>query len=542
MEEEKKLNHLNEPIETESAVLLDSDEEAPEMTPELPEKPEEVSELPEEFEEEPDFGADRLELEDPQEVHESEPEEEEEQAPQEKPDYEREILHLVRSNASPKMMREKLEDYHGKDIAEVLPQLNVTERKKVYRILDNDMISDIFEYLDEEDAGRYLSEMDPKKAAAVITAIEPDSAVDILRAIPRERRTLLIDLLDEESRNDVRLIASFDEDEIGSRMTTNYIQIRENLSVKEAMTELIRQAAENDNISTLFVTDEHGAFYGAIDLKELIIARQGSDLEDLIVTSFPYVYGHENIDDCIEKLKDYSEDNIPVLDNSNRLIGVITSASVTELVGEALGEDYVKLAGLTAEEDLNEPLKDSMRKRLPWLITLLILGLGVSAVVGAFEKVVAQLTIVMAFQSMILDMSGNTGTQSLAVTIRVLTDETLNFKQKLKFVFKEQRVGLTNGLLLGLVAFVLVGLYIWLLKGRPIGFAYLVSACIGISMWIAMIISSTFGTLIPMFFKKIGVDPAVASGPLITTINDFIAVVIYYSLCWVFLIGVFHLG
>ena len=199
MEEEKKLNHLNEPIEEENILL---EQEAPlENTPDIPE----------EFEEEPDFGADRLELEDPEETHDDEPEEEEE-APQEKPDYEKEILQLVRSNASPKMMREKLEDYHGKDIAEVLPQLNVTERKKVYRFLDNDMISDIFEYLDEEDAGRYLSEMDPKKAAAVITEIEPDSAVDILRAIPRERRTLLIDLLDEESRNDVRLIASFDED------------------------------------------------------------------------------------------------------------------------------------------------------------------------------------------------------------------------------------------------------------------------------------------------------------------------------------------
>ena len=176
------------------------------------------------------------------------------------------------------------------------------------------------------------------------------------------------------------------------------------------------------------------------------------------------------------------------------------------------------------------------------LITLLVLGLGVSAVVGAYERVVAQLTIVMAFQSMILDMSGNTGTQSLAVTIRVLTDEALTTKEKIKFVFKEQRVGFTNGFLLGLIAVVLVGLYIWLLKGKPIGFAYLVSSCIGVSMWLAMIISSTFGTLIPMFFKKIGVDPAVASGPLITTVNDFIAVVIYYSLCWVFLIGVFHLG
>lgn len=491
----------------------------------------------------PDLGADRLELETAGEPEEHKDEEEtgdEEEI--EKPDYEQEIVNIVRSNASPKLMREELEDYHGKDIAEALSGLSVVDRRKVYRILDNDMLSDILEYLEEDTAGLYLSEMDPQKAAAVITEIEPDSAVEILRSIPRERRTLLIDLLDEKSRNDVRLIASFDDDEIGSRMTTNYILIHENLSVKQAMTELIRQAADNDNISTIFVEDETGAYYGAIDLKDLIIARQGTSLDDIIVTSFPYVYGHESVDDCVEKLKDYSENNIPVLDNQNRLIGVITSSDVIEVVDEAYGEDYAKLAGLTEQEDLSEPLKESLKKRLPWLIILLFLGMGVSSVVGAYEKVVQHLTIIMAFQSMILDMSGNTGTQSLAVTIRVLTDETLTGAQKFRFVLKEMRTGFTNGLIIGAFAFALCGLYIMLAKSKTASFSFLVSGCIGVSMVIAMTISSLVGTLIPMFFKKIHIDPAVASGPLITTVNDFVAVVTYYSLSWWLLIGVFHLG
>ena len=140
---------------------------------------------------------------------------------QEKPDYGEEIKAIIRSNASPKIMKAKLEDYHANDIAETLDELTVAQRIKVYRVLDDVMLSDILEYLDEEDASRFLGEMDPKRAAAVITEIEPDDAVAILRQIPRERRTLLIDLLDEESRNDVRLIASFDEEEIGSRMTTD---------------------------------------------------------------------------------------------------------------------------------------------------------------------------------------------------------------------------------------------------------------------------------------------------------------------------------
>ena len=457
-----------------------------------------------------------------------------------KRDYESEVIALIRGNTSPRILREKLEDYHENDIASVLDQLTPTERKKLYRILTVSMLSEIFEYTD--DAATYISEMDPQKAATVLSDMESDTATEILRALDKERRSLMIDLMDVESRKDVALIASFDEDEIGSRMTTNCIIIRENLNVKQAMHELVEQAGRNDNISTLFVVDDYGAFYGAIDLKELIIARGDSPLEDLIITSFPYVYGTEDIDDCIERLKDYSEDFIPVLDHNNRILGVITSQSIIEVVDEELGEDYVKLAGLTAEEDMKEPLLQSMRKRLPWLIVLLTLGLGVSTVVGAFEKVVAALPLIMAFQSLILDMSGNTGTQSLAVTIRVITDApNLTAKEKLGLIFKEMRVGFMNGLLLGIFAFVIVGLYITFLKHYPASMGFTVSACIAFSLWIAMIISSSVGTMIPMFFKKIGVDPAVASGPLITTINDLIAVVTYYSLSWLLLIQTLHL-
>ena len=400
------------------------------------------------------------------------------------------------------------------------------------------MLAEIFEYLDEEDAGTYLSEMDVKKAADVLAEMETDSAVDVLHEIPKEKRDLILDALDPEVKRQIRLIDSFDEDEIGSRMTANYIVIRENLTVKQAMNELVRQAEDNDNIATLFVEDDSGEFYGAIDLKDLIVARSFTELESLISTSFPYVYATEQIDDCIEKLKDYSESIIPVLDNSNRIIGVITSQSIIEVVDEEMGEDYARLAGLTAEEDLNEPLRESMKKRLPWLLILLGLGMVVSSVVGVFEAVVSQLTIIMAFQSLILDMSGNVGTQSLAVTIRVLMDENLTAKQKWELVVKEMKVGFADGLILGVISFVFVGLYIHFFKGKTMLFSYAVSGCIGISLLIAMVISAAVGTVIPLFFKKINVDPAVASGPLITTMNDLVAVVTYYGMSWILLLNV----
>lgn len=457
-------------------------------------------------------------------------------------DYRAEILGIVRSNASPGIMRNKLEDYHENDLADVFPDLSVAERRKLCRILNLDMLADIFEYIDEKQAAEYLDEMDVRKAAAILSRMETDAVVDVLRMIPKEKRALLLELMDDEARKDMAVIAAFDDEEIGSRMTTNYIEIRENLTVKQAMTELVSQAAKNDNISTIFMVTADHTFYGAMDLKDLITARHDTRLEDLIVTSYPYVYGHELIDDCIEKLKDYSENSIPILDNDNKLLGVITSQSIVDLVDDEMGEDYAMFAGLTAEEDLKEPLKESMKKRLPWLLVLLALGTVVSSVVGVFEQVVSQLTIIMCFQSLILDMAGNVGTQSLAVTIRVLMDESLTGKQKVELVFKEMRIAFSNGAILGILSFLVLGLYIALFKGKTWTFAYAVSGCIGLSLMVAMVISGAVGTLIPLFFKKINIDPAVASGPLITTINDLVAVVAYYGLCGILLIGVLHLA
>ena len=321
-------------------------------------------------------------------------------------------------------------------------------------------------------------------------------------------------------------------------MTSNYVAIDFGISVKEAMSSLIRQANDNDNISTIYVLDKNQIFLGAIDLKDLIIAREGTDLEKIITTSYPYVYATEQIEDCLSRIKDYSEDSIPVLDNENKLIGVLTSQTIMELVDDEMSEDYAKFAGLSSEEDLNEPLRKSIMKRLPWLMVLLVLGMFVSSIVGVFEKVVAQLPLIIAFQSLILDMAGNVGTQSLAVTIRVLVDENIGKKQKFFLVCKETRIGLVNGMILGILSFVMVGFYLVLLKSQTMNMAFSISACTGIALVVSMVLSSMSGTLIPLMFIKMKIDPAVASGPLITKINDLVAVITYYCLVWVLIIGV----
>jgi Mg2+ transporter (mgtE) len=446
------------------------------------------------------------------------------------------IVSLIRSSLSVHEKRIQLNDYHNNDIADVFDVLTAEERKSLYNILGLDRTSEIFAYL-EEDVGKYLEELDNERAADIIESMDSDDAIDVLEELEDDHREEIIELMDPEAKVDIDLIQSFSDEEIGSHMTTNFIVINKSLSIRQAMKELVSQAAKNDNISTLYVVDDKETFYGAIGLHTLIIARDYVELESLVTTSYPYVYADEEIQDCIEYLKDYSEDSIPVLDREKKLLGIITSQDIVEVVDEEMSEDYAKLAGLSEEEDLHEPLKESIKKRMPWLIVLLFLALGVSSVVGLFEPVIAQLTLVVSFQSLILGMSGNVGTQSLGVTIRVLADEGVKPEDKRHLVFKEVRIGLSNGFLLGMLTFLCIGGFILFFKAQSALFAFSVSGCIGLALMVAMGISSFMGTIIPIGLKKLGMDPAVASGPLITTMNDLVAVITYYGMAWILLIN-----
>ena len=454
--------------------------------------------------------------------------------------YVEELIAIIRGNLSREELVDRLFDYHDNDIAEALELLTAEERKRLYSALGAERVAEIFAYLDDGDV--YLKELSLKQQAKVISEMDSDDAVDILEEMDEDTKCKILGMLDKEASDDVKLLLSYDEDEIGSYMTTNFIMIHNDLTVREAMRELVKQAGENDNISTIYVVDQAEQYYGAIELQDLIIAREHEELEDLISRSYPYVMDHEKISECIEKIKDYAEDSIPVLLEDRSIGGIITAQDIVEVVDDEMGDDYAKLAGLTAEEDLNETTGESIRKRLPWLVILLFLGMVVSAVVGVFESVVAVLPIVMCFQSLILDMAGNVGTQSLAVTIRVLMDENLTTGQKVKLMLKEMKIGFFNGAILAVMALIFLGAYIQLFKGFALGYSLMISACVGVSLVGAMVVSSLVGTLTPIFFKKVGVDPAVASGPLITTINDLVAIVVYYGLVAVVLIDMLHLA
>ena len=423
--------------------------------------------------------------------------------------YVEELIEIIRAGLSRGDLVDWLFDYHDNDIADALELLTPEERKRLYSALGAERVAEIFAYLDDGDV--YLKELSLKQQAKVISEMDSDDAVDILEEVDDDTKCKILGMLDKEASEDVQLLLSYDEDEIGSYMTTNFILIHNDLTVREAMRELVKQAGENDNISTIYVVDRAEQYYGAIEPQDLIIAREHTELEDLISRSYPYVVDHEKISECIEKIKDYAEDSIPVLLEDRSIGGIITTQDIVEIVDDEMGDDYAKLAGLTAEEDLNETTRESIRKRLPWLVILLFLGMVVSAVVGVFESVVAVLPIVMCFQSLILDMAGNVGTQSLTVTIRVLMDENLTTGQKVKLIFKEMKIGFFNGVILTVMALLFLGAYIHLFKGFSLGYSMMISAVVGVSLVGAMVVSGLVGTLTPIFFKKVGVDPAVAS-------------------------------
>ena len=451
--------------------------------------------------------------------------------------YTSEILGIIRGGGTDEEIRLLLAEYHDNDIATALEELSSEERERIVGVLGSEEMSEIVPYLD--DAGEYLSELDTTQAADIIGEMDADEVVEILEDLDEDRRAELMELIEEDVKEDIELLSSYDEDQFGSKMSTSFINVTRGVSVKKAMRRLIADAPECDSISRIFVTEEDGKFVGVIDLKELIVARSDTPLEELIYTNFPFVLDTESISENIERLRAYSEELIPVISSEDaRLLGVLTAVDLIEIVDDEMGDDYAKLAALSSEVEKDEGLFKSMKKRVPWLVILLFLGLCVSAIVSLFEGVIDELPMIVAFQSLILGMAGNVGTQSLAITVRSLgSGEETSFKDRFLIIMKETQVAFLNGLALGLFSFVIVGIYLLLLGGLAPTVALTSAVCVGVALWFAMTISGFTGAAIPICFYRMGIDPAVASGPLITTVNDLVAVVSYYGLAWVLLVN-----
>lgn len=445
-----------------------------------------------------------------------------------------EILEILNSSLSNEEKQKQILQYHESDIAEVLDELEENQRELLYEILGTESIAEVLLYSD--DVNEILEDFEPEEAADIIETLDADDAIDVLEELDEESRNEIVSLLDKEVIEDIEAITKYDEDMIGSKMTNNFITVLNSDSVKGAMKKVIKEAAENDNVSTIYVIDNQELLYGVIELRDLIIAREGTSLENIIKTNYPSVLATTLVEDCINDLIEYGLDSYPIVNDAGNILGVITTEDIIEAQSDELADDFAKFAGLTEEEEVSESVFISIKKRLPWLIVLLVLGLVQSFIMTGFEYVVAALPIIVFFQTLVLGMSGNTGTQSLAVTIRMLSQSKDEGKHIIKSLFKELRIGFFNGMVLSILSFAFVFVFLKITNQGVVSETFNMieavkgAGIVGLSLLIAMTVSSIVGTIIPIIFKKIKIDPAVASGPFITTINDVTALLIYYGL------------
>ena len=452
------------------------------------------------------------------------------------------ILAIIKSDKSMKMKREELSDYHESDIADVIPFLNEEEKELLFKLLSDEDLGEVIAYAADIEEIIESLDLDTEEVADILEEMDSDDAVDILEEMDQEDREEVLSLMEEEAREDAELILSYPEDSIGRLMTTNFIVVNKDDTITQAMKKLIKQSGENDNISTIFVVDEEEKLFGAVDLKDLIRARKEKTLVDICMENYPSVSASSVASEVYQDVIEYEEDIIPVIDEQDKLIGAITAHDLVEVIDNEKNEDYVKIAALSGNVDLSSSIFVSIKKRIPWLVLLLFLGFLVSVLISGFGEVISTLTTMVFFQSVVLGMAGNSGTQSLAVTVRILSEEDVDKKLVGKLIFKELRVGLSIGFILGLIAFVSSFLYLIIFQ-MPVSnggeFTYvnslLASGIIGISIMVSMTLSSFIGAVIPLFLHSIKIDPAVASGPLITTINDLIAVSVYYGLSFILL-------
>lgn len=444
-------------------------------------------------------------------------------------EYKKELTLIIQTVTDTERLYDELSNYHLYDIASALYEVTEEDRRRVYSVLGDKDTAELFTYLD--DAEEFISELEANEAAKIIEEMEPPDAAELLLDVEEEDREKITSLMDSEAVDSLKRTEAYGEDKVGSYMTDNYVALSVNSTVPSAMSEMIRQAGENDNIQTLFVTDTDGIYRGAVELKELILSRRQDSFSDLIKGAYPFVYDDEEMEEVVDRLKEYAEDSFPVLDRAKRLVGALTGEIIAERADEQIREDYAKLGGLAGEED--ESVMRSVKNRLPWLLLLLFLGIAVSSVVGLFEGVIASLPVLVFFQTMILGMAGNAGTQSLAVSVLRLSSG-----RRRGGLYREITIGLCNGVIMGIIATAVVFLYVTTLRlevisgaGFSAAHALLAGGAVGISMLISIAIATLGGASLPRLLSRLGIDPAVASGPFITTLNDVIAVMVYYGLC-----------
>ncbi|VEU81021.1 magnesium transporter [Haploplasma axanthum] len=408
---------------------------------------------------------------------------------------------------------------HPHDQSEVLNELDFIDQVRLLNYLKDSELSEVLSYLDPEDGAKLITELDISRQKNIFDQMEIDDAVDILDELDSEDQSAILDVLDEKA--EYQKLLNYEDDEAGALMTFEFVEIKSQIDVKDAMKMLIAKAPDVESISTLFLVNENKKYLGTVKLNELIKAKSPLIVDTLLIQA-PSVKDKDDIDLVIHQMREYGLYEIAVCNDEDILIGIITLDDAIEAYEEEAIEDFAKLAAINDTEE-KSIIKTALH-RLPWLVILLLATIPIALASSMFEEVILSVSILSLFQPLILDASGDVATQTLAVTLR-----KLNQSDGATFTDgkKEILTGVINGLILGLTSAIITYFLAVILKmDEPI----MVSLVVGIALLLSVIIGPILGFLIPVVLNKFKIDPAVASGPFITTLVDILSLIIFFGL------------
>ncbi len=412
-----------------------------------------------------------------------------------------------------------LEDVHYADVAEIVNELNEEEAIYLIKLLDSDKTSDVLTELDDDIREAILSNLSAKEIAGELGELDTDDAADIVAELPKEiLQEVISEIEDREHAKDIVDLLRYDENSAGGLMAKELVKVNENWNVLTCVKEMRAQAENVTRVHSIYVVDDEEKLKGRLSLKDLLTTSTKTHIKDVYIPKVDSVNVNEKPEEVAKIMSKYDLEAIPVVDEIGRLVGRITIDDIVDVIKEEADKDYQLAAGISLDVEADDSIWDLTRARLPWLILGLLGGLGAAAIMGNFEEMISNHAILFFFTPLIAAMAGNVGVQSSAIIVQGLANDDLKGSISNRLI-KEMLLALLNGIILS----ILLLLITWAWKGN-----FLTALSISISLIVVIVVAGIIGTFIPLFLDKRGIDPAIATGPFITTSNDIFGILIYF--------------
>ncbi|GGW93347.1 magnesium transporter [Salegentibacter mishustinae] len=412
-----------------------------------------------------------------------------------------------------------LEDVHHADIAEIITELSLEEATYVVKLLDSQKTAEALMELEEGVRERILDTLSAKEIAEELEEMDTDDAADIISELsPERQQNVIAELVDEEHADNIVELLRYDEDSAGGLMAKELVKVQESWSVTGCMTEMREQAENVTRVHSIYVVDSKNKLKGRLSLKDLLTAPSHANISDVYIPQVDFVNVHTEGDEVARIMQKYDLEAIPVVDEMGRLVGRITIDDIVDFIKEEAEKDYQMASGISENVEADDSLLRLTRARLPWLVLGLFGGLGSVYIMKGFEEALEQFPILFFFTPLIAAMAGNVGVQSSAIIVQGLANDNLR-GSLLQRLVKEVGLSLINGVALGILV---------ILFGLIVGQDQLVSVTIAASLLSVIIVAALVGTFVPIILNKQGIDPAIATGPFITTSNDIFGIFLFF--------------